>query len=223
LLNDDWQSANAAKQALLAPLQGAPLPMPGAHPAPAPVRVLVAERWSPGDNQQSLAVRLVNDGPRPLPLDQAIVRYWAGTADILHTVYAADTAHAGGDDQLTANVDWASTGPGTVATVIGTARGYAYVTLRFLALPAAGAALAPYGGVATIMLRLHRADWAMYDPRSDWSYTPSVAPLAAPRLTLMVDGRMLWGAQPPGIPRAHQHGASPVRLGRRPHRHAPRR
>ena len=61
---------------------------------------------------------------------------------------------------------------------------------------AIASSLAPYGGVATVALRVQRADWAPYAPGQDWSYTPSAVPVPAPHLTLAVDGRLVWGASP---------------------------
>jgi hypothetical protein len=111
-----------------------------------------------------------------------------------------------------ADVDDASTGPGTVTAVAGIAREHGYVALRFTALgPTAApprelrsrlaegqrAALAPYGGAAVITLRLHRRDWTPYTPRGDWSFSPSALPMLASHLTLTVDGRPVWGRLPP--------------------------
>jgi hypothetical protein len=98
--------------------------------------------------------------------------------------------------QRQANVDWASTGANTVVTATGAMRGYAFVALRFVALAPALEALAPYGGVATVIVRLHRADWAPYAPDHDWSYASSAMPVPAPHLTLAVAGRPVWGTSP---------------------------
>jgi hypothetical protein len=93
-------------------------------------------------------------------------------------------------------VEWASTGPGTVVTRPGRTHGYPFVALRFVALSPAMETLAPYGGVATVALRVPRADWAPYAPDQDWSYTPSAVPVPASHLTLTVDGRLVWGTSP---------------------------
>ena len=186
LLNDDWQAANSAKQTMLAPIQGAAIPAPRARPAPAALRVLASDVLAPAGTQQSLTVRVVNDGARPLPLAGAEVRYWLDEG-----VAASQPPTVTGWPRLAA-MDWASTGPGSVAAVPGRARGHAYIALRFLV----SAMLAPYGGVATIILRLHRADWAPYQPAHDWSYLPSVVPIPLPHLTLVVAGRTVWGESP---------------------------
>src|SRR5262249_60464371 len=68
--------ANSTKAALLAGIQGAALPLPHAQPAPVPIRVLASDVVAPGGNQQALTLQIVNDGPRPLPLARAELRYW---------------------------------------------------------------------------------------------------------------------------------------------------
>jgi len=187
LLNTDWQTANIAKQVALAPLQGAALPLPGARPAPAALRVLASDQVVSA-NQQNLTLRIVDDSPRPLDLRHAEVRYWVGRA--------SERGALAPEQQRTADVDDASTGPGTVTPVAGIARQHGYVALRFTALGPTSTVLAPYGGVAVITLRLHRQDWTPYTPRGDWSFSPHVLPTPAPHLTLTVDGHLVWGRLP---------------------------
>jgi endoglucanase len=211
LLNDDWQTANSTKEVLLRGIQGAALPLPHAQPAPAPLRVLASDVVEPGGNQQALTLQIVNDGPRPFHLAHAELRYWwhrprlltatstsvSPTATVTATpTHTAGTLVSTPGQQRQANVDWASTGANTVVTATGAMRGYAFVALRFAAMTPALEALAPYGGVATVIVRLHRADWAPYPPDHDWSYAPSAMPVPAPRLTLAVAGRPVWGTSP---------------------------
>jgi endoglucanase len=220
LLNDDWQTANSTKEALLAGIQGAALPLPHAQPAPAPIRVLASDVVASGGSQQSLTLQIVNDGPRPLPLAHAELRYWwdrapPPTTPVTATSTSATTPVAATPtpsadppvstmgEQRQANVDWASTGANTVVAVTGTVRGAPFVALHFVALTPAQEVLAPYGGEATVIMRLHRTDWAPYAPDQDWSYTPSAAPVPAPHLTLVVDGRPVWGTSPVDHPVAH--------------------
>jgi hypothetical protein len=220
LLNDNWQTADMTKQVALAALQGAAIPLPGVWPAPAALRVLASDQVVSA-NQQNLTLRIVDDSPRPLDLRHAEVRYWVGRASGRDAPAPAQ--------QRTADVDDASTGPGTVTAVAGIAGEHGYVALRFTALDPTSApprelrsrpatrrlrrlacrgaarsgaegqraALAPYGGVAVITLRLHRRDWTRYTPRGDWSFSPSALPTPAPHLTLTVDGRLVWGHLPP--------------------------
>jgi endoglucanase len=203
LLNADWQTADISKQIALAALQGTAIPLPGARPAPAALRVLASDQVVSA-NQQNLTLRIVNDSPRPLDLRHAEVRYWVGRASGRDALAP--------EQQRTADVDQASTGPGTVTPVAGIARAHGYVALRFTALGPTSApprelrsrlaegqrgVLAPYGGAAIITLRLHRRDWRPYTPRGDWSFSPSALPTPAPHLTLTVDGRPVWGRLPP--------------------------
>jgi hypothetical protein len=182
--------------------------------------VLASDVVAPGGNQQALTLQIVNDGPRPLPLAHAELRYWwhrappptvpvtATPTPVTAPVTATPTPSAGPavsttGEQRQANVDWASTGANTVVTAAGTVRGATFVALHFVALAPAQEVLAPYGGAATVIMRLHRADWAPYAPDQDWSYTPGAVPVPAPRLTLTVDGRPVWGTSPVDHPGDH--------------------
>ena len=195
LLNDDWETANITKQVALASLQGAAIPLPGARPAPAAVRVLASDQVA-SPNQQNLTIRIVDDSPRPLDLRRTELRYWLGQT----TGQGAFTPHR----ERTADVDYASTGPGTVRPVAGRSGRIGYLALRFTPSSVASGVLAPYGGVAVIALRLHRHDWLPYSPGGDWSFSASALPRPAPHLTLAVGGRVLWGYLPPS---AHRHGS----------------
>jgi endoglucanase len=192
LLNADWQTANITKEVALASLQGAAIPLPGAAPAPAPLRVLASDQ-AVGANQQILTIRVVNDSPRPLDLGQVELRYWCGQS----VGRVASTRQ-----QRIAEVDDASTGPGTVTPKAGIDRGYEYVALRFAALRSASSSLAPYGGVVEITLRLHRVDWAPYSPSGDWSYRRGPLLTLAPHVTLTLDGHLVWGVAPTGKDRS---------------------
>jgi endoglucanase len=184
LLNDDWQTANITKQVALASLQGAAIPLPGAAPAPAPLRVLASDQVVSA-NQQNLTIRIVNDSPRPLDLRRAELRYWCGRN--------AAAPH----QQRTADVDYASTGHGTVIPVGGIAHEHGYVAFRFATLSPGAVMMAPYGGVAVLVLRMHLVDWTPYVPRGDWSFSTSVSPTLAPHITLTVAGHLVWGNLPP--------------------------
>ncbi len=191
LLNDDGQTANITKEAALAPLQGAAMPLPRSAPALAALRVLGSDQVV-SLNQQNLTLRIVNDGARPLDLRRTELRYWLGRG-------VRPDAEAP-QRQRTAEVDGASTGSGTVTIATGFDEDHGYVALRFIAPSASSAAsvvLAPYGDVAVIALRLHRRDWLPYMPRGDWSFSASALPAPVLRLTLTVDGRLVWGRVPP--------------------------
>ena len=238
VLNDDWQTASITKETLLTNILGASLPVPGAAPPPAAVRVQASDVLATNSDQQSLTVRIVNDGPRPLSLAGAMLRYWLSRPDAgamptgtvsgaprPGTVGSASPLSLSGTVAMStppampqtrvADVDWSSTGPETVTAVTGTTRGYPYVALRIGPPTSTVEALPPYGGVATIVVRLHRADWRPFAPQRDWSYTASVDPVPAPHLTLDVNGRRLWGDSPRDLrPARHRVRTSPGRLTR---------
>jgi hypothetical protein len=182
---------NTTKEHLLAGIQAAALPVPQSQPAPALVRVLASGLAA--HDQQTLTLRSVNDGPQPLHLAHAELRYWLDASAPLTATMQQRVANV---DRTSSDVAWASPGPNTVVTRPGREQGYPFVALRFVALPRAMETLAPYGGVATVALRVNRADWAPYALDRDWSYTPSTVPVPAPHLTLTMDGRLMWGVSP---------------------------
>jgi endoglucanase len=193
LLNDDWWTASITKQRLLTTVQGAPIPLPHALPAPASPRLLVSDSLSTDGRQQSLALSIVNDGSRPLDLAGAELRYWLAA-------FPGGTVPATATTQLrTADVDWSSIGPNTITAITGTAAGRVYLALRMQAAAGAAVTLAPYGGVASVALRLHRPDWAPYSPTDDWSYLASTVPVPAEHVTLALHGHSVWGASPPTL------------------------
>ncbi len=190
LLDDDWQTASITKQVLLAAVQGAAIPLPHAAPPPNAIRVLASDTFAPSSTQQALALAIVNDSPKPLDLTGAELRYWQA-APLDETVSITETAQL-----RTAEVDWSSTGQDSVAVVMGIVRGYPSTILRFQTTPGGALTLAPYGGIALLKVRLHRPDWQQYSPASDWSYSPSLAPVLAPHLTLALAGHIVWGSGP---------------------------
>jgi len=194
LLTDDWQTANSAKQRLLAGILAAALPLPHAQAAPAPIRVLASNKIVLYGQEQDLTLRIVNDGAQPLDLRHAELRYWLDAPASSALAGQQPTLHPGWTN---AAVAWASTGPNTVLTKPDHEHGYPFVALRFVAAPNARETLQPYGGNATVVLRVHRIDWAPYSPTRDWSYVGSNVPIAAAHLTLSVNGRPVWGSSPP--------------------------
>jgi endoglucanase len=233
LLNYDWQTADIAKESLLRPIQGAAIPQSGALPPPAPLRVLASDVMAPGGNQQNLTIRIVNDGPDPVTLVHAQLRYWLDASRPLSAAITAlpastlpdasvDPAGTGpnGADLVqgrAATVDWASTGANTVATAAGSSDGYAYLTFDVLAPSSTAPILAPYGGSAALIVRLHRVDWAPYAANHDWSYAASEAPIPADHLTLAINGRTVWGISPIEEVAGHLHPAAGHAPTPRPH------
>ena len=197
LLNDDWQTASITKQILLTPLQGAPIPLAQAMPAPAAVRLLVADALSADSREQYLTLMIVNDGPKLLDLSGAEMRYWLSAVPGGIVPLTATT------QARTADVDWSSTGPNTVTAETGAAVGRNFLAFHVQTSSGDPATVAPYGGVAMVKLRLHRSDWMPYSPTNDWSYLASIVPVPAERVTLAFHGRIVWGTNPPD-PRAEQ-------------------
>jgi hypothetical protein len=209
LLSYDWYTASPNKQDLLTPLEGAPIALPDAQPAPPAIRVETSDVFAPSGTEQTLDLRLINDSPKPLDLTGVEIRYWlarpsvataadgqpaAGTGD--RTIPAGTQPSTSASTARTMDVDWSSTGPQSVTTAAGVLDGYPYITLRFRSGPQSSVVLAPYGGLAMLKARIHRQDWGQYSPEADWSYAASPAPTIAPHLSLSRAGQRLWGTTP---------------------------
>jgi endoglucanase len=194
LLNYDWQTASITKQVLLSTIEGAPIPLPHSLPAPATLRLLVADSLSRDSREQYVTLKVINDGPQTVDLSGAVVRYWLDA-------FPGGTVPVTATTQLrAANVDWSSLGPNTVTATTGTARGRIYIDFQVQAPSGTATMVAPYGGAALVTLRLYRPDWTAYSPSGDWSYLASIAPVPTQRVSLALAGHIVWGMRPPNPP-----------------------
>jgi subtilisin family serine protease len=129
---------------------------------------------------------LINNSAEPLALSRVEVRYW----------YTAE-----GTQAERAVVDWAGLMPqGTtitsnvqVAIVPGGQGGPGrYLRFRF----AAGAGSLAQHQSVQVQSRLHKLDWSDYTQSNDHSFTGSAAFIEWDRITVYVDGELVWGVEP---------------------------
>jgi endoglucanase len=199
LLEDNWQTVNAAKLALLQPdlaSSGAPLPAPShtAVPAPPPsgsmgsappttTADLIVKYFNgkpdPVSNNPSPNIEIVNNGSVPVALDELEARYYFTATGL------------GGQSQIL-DVDWASVGAGNVLGDFVHVDGDQYY-LRIRFSPAAGQ-LSPHGGMAEIKMRIHKPDWSVYDQRDAYSFGPPLTYTPWSRIPLFDASRLVWGA-----------------------------
>jgi len=205
ILLDDWQSVDPAKQALLSgyqfPLIGieqrGPAPAtqlaPPAPPTPAaPAATLTSGTLRARYRTANPAAQsrdskpefiLVNTGFSPVPLDRVELRYWL---------------KPGGSQPYEFHCDWAQM---SCADVTGeflvSDAGSPFLRVHF---GANAGVLSANQDTGEIKLRFNRADWSEYRQEEDYSFSPSTEYIDWERVTLYIDGRLVWGAEPGSNP-----------------------
>jgi len=220
ILLDDWQSVDPEKEALLSGYQfpligieqrgtpsGTPQASlatptsstglaPSATPSPeAPLevsQVIGALRAKYRTANPAVPTRdskpefiLVNTGASPLPLDRIELRYWLG----------AEGAQGGQSaQQYVFHCDWAKIG---CANLTGEFKvsdsGDPYLSLRF---GANAGALPASQDTGEIKLRFNRPDWTEYHQEEHYSFSPVTDFADWERVTLYIDGKLVWGSEP---------------------------
>jgi endoglucanase len=220
ILLDDWQSVDPEKEALLSgyqfPLigieQGGAAPgtpqatltavapstqlAPSATPSPeAPLevsQVVGALRAKYRTANPAVPTRdskpefiLVNSGASPLPLDRIELRYWLG---------AEDAQGARSAQPYVFHCDWAKIG---CANLTGEFKvsdaGAPYLSLRF---GTNADALPADQDTGEIKLRFNRSDWAEYHQEEQYSFSPTTDFIDWERVTVYIDGKLVWGSEP---------------------------
>ena len=141
---------------------------------------------SPRTSSVEPSMSLINDGTEPLALSRVELRYW----------YTAE-----GTSAERSVVDWAGRMPeGTTITshvqvaIVPGAQGGQGRYLRFRFGAGAGS-LAQHQSVQ-VQSRLHELDWSEYTQSNDHSFTGSAAFIEWDRITVYVDGELVWGVEP---------------------------
>lgn len=181
ILEDDWLTADPAKESLYRPglaLPSRPVP---ASPLTTPGDLQVtyhAATDRPAPASLSFILTLVSHRAVPTSLTGTTIRYWiAGDATTIAVV-----------------VDWAAIGTSRVwARVVSAPRGNqaGYLEIGFHDL-----ALSPYGTTGPILVRYHRIDWQPLNPALDFSYSPATTDRPWSRIDLYQDGRLVAGLRP---------------------------
>jgi hypothetical protein len=214
LLEDNWQSVNPAKFALLRPdlapstVVAAP-PSQVVAPAPPPSGSAGSQRTPPTAGQAAS-----DTGSAPTTTaDGLLVEYFNGkldqvsnnpspnieivnngsapvALDQLEARYYFTVTGLTGQSQIL-DVDWASVGAGNVlGDFVHMSGDRYYLRIRFT--PAAGQ-LSPHGGMAQIKMRIHKPDWSVYDQREAYSFGPPVTYIPWSRIPLFNGSRLIWG------------------------------
>jgi endoglucanase len=212
ILLDDWQSVDPAKEALLSgyqfPLIGIEQRGPATSQAPqatlpSVVPLTPTAMPSPGSTLEvtqlvgTLRVMyrtanpgvptrdskpefiLVNTGVSPVPLERVELRYWLD---------------ASGAQPYVFHCDWAKIGCANLTgEFIESEAGNPYLRLRF---GTNSGMLSADQDTGEIKLRFNHSDWAEYHQEEHYSFSPSADFIDWERVTVYVDGKLVWGTEP---------------------------
>lgn len=208
ILLDDWQTVDPDKQALLSgyqfPLIGIeqrdaepssrlpetalpPNPSPTQTPVPAAsvlgalsVQYRTANRDSQTQDSKPEFI-IHNAGEISVPLDHLELFYW----------------HEEQPEQaLVFHCDWAAVGcAGVLGDFHTSETGESYLRIHFR--PGLKP-LDPGENSGEIKVRFNRADWSAYDQSVDYSFSPETEYKNWEKVTLYLDGELVWGREPGG-------------------------
>jgi endoglucanase len=209
LLLDDWQSIDKAKQAMLSgyqfPIIGieqqGPTPTPAAAqatpnpvqdtPTPATITGKLSLRYrtaNPASQATDSKPEFIisNTGDTPIPLGRVELLYWFKDTSSQPFVF---------------HCDWAQVGCPAITGDFHAVGDYQYLSMHFD--PSAGV-LAPGQDSGEIKIRFNRADWSAIRQEDQYSYAPLTEYSQWDKVTLDLDGKLVWGIEP-----AHPIASSP--------------
>ena len=191
ILASDWSTVETGKQQVYREILGAPLDT-GAlgvfGAAPTRYKVLFRQE-SPADSTESIAFSfsIVNDGPGELDLSRCELRYWLNAGDEV-TPMPQPSIEAGEPLGGRVLVDLEPAQQGGQDH---------YLRIRFA--PAAGS-VDRYGRSGKVTVRISTSAWSNHDQVADYSYAASSGPPERleewDRVTLYLDGKLVWGREP---------------------------
>jgi len=148
---------------------------------------LVGDFGSPNDNNLKPSIRLVNNTPEDVPLNELKFRYW----------YTIDS-----NQSQTFNCDYTTVGCGNITGAFislpdnginRTSASDTYLEAGFS--PNAG--YLPAGGQIDMYLRLNKTDWSNYVETNDYSYDGAKTVSSRwDHITLYRNGNLVWGIEP---------------------------
>lgn len=172
-------------------LAAAPTATPPGLPAAARVAAGPAVQYrcsgpKADDNQIRATLQLVNRGTAPLPLGETSIRYWfTGEGNVEFQQWC----------------DYAAVGAGNVTLAVRKLDEPVAGADRFIEVGFKEGALEPGQATGDIQVRVAANDWSAFDQADDHSFDAAATTLTdAPRLTVHLRGRTIWGVEPSGPP-----------------------
>lgn len=149
----------------------------------------VGDAGSPDDNSLKPLIRLINNTPEDIPLDQLKIRYWYTIdSDQSQTFNCDHTTAPGGCGGLTNNFARLSDNSANRNTVSDT-----YLEIGF----SGGSGYLSGGGQFEMFLRVNKADWSNYSEGNDYSYDGAKTVMTRwDHITLYRNGSLIWGVEP---------------------------
>jgi subtilisin family serine protease len=143
----------------------------------------IGDPGSPNDNHLKPRIRLINNTPEDIGLNELKIRYW----------YTRDS-----DQPQTFNCDHATINCGSIIGSFAHLPGNQTASDTYLELGFSTAAghLAG-GGQVDMYLRVNQQNWSNYVETNDYSYDASkTAPTRWDRITIYRNGTLIWGVEP---------------------------
>ncbi len=148
---------------------------------------------SPNDNNIKPRIRLINNTPEDIPLDQLKIRYWYTIdSDQSQMFYCDHTTAPGGCGGLMSSFVRLPDNGANRNAVSDT-----YLEVGF----ANNVGYFSAGGQFDMYLRMNKMDWSNYAESNDYSYDGSKTAMTRwDHITLYRHGSLIWGVEPSGGP-----------------------
>ena len=154
------------------------------NPAAMSLKVLY-RTTTPTDEATTIGfdVRIRNEGTGAVDLARVELRYWFTPGEL-------------NDRRQSARASWASSSDGGLRSELAQAREsglQSHVRVSFD--PSAGR-IGPLSETDDIHVEVHKSDGSKYVQTNDYSYSPNVEYEEQSRVTLYLDGQLIWGVEP---------------------------
>jgi endoglucanase len=137
---------------------------------------------SPDDNQIRPGLQLVNTGSTAVDLSTVTIRYW----------FTSD----GGATTFGTACDYAALGCGSVQQNVVALSTPKTGADHYLNVAFSSGSLAAGASSGDIQSRLNKTDWSSFHESDDYSAATNTAYADAPRITVYVDGTLVYGTEP---------------------------